>query len=320
VRWMLALVVACALARPSWGDPVPLSVRLKWLHQAQFAGFYAAADDGLYMKEGLDVTLHAGGLDFPSIQMVASGSDQVGLTAADQFLTARSKGVPVVAIAVLLRKNPMVFFHRKGAVTGGAKGWAGKKVGVKIGGTEELNYRATLRAQGVDAGSLEEVPVKYDLAPFLSGRVDVWPGYAFNEPLLARAKGAEVEMLLAADLGVPIFTDVLFTTEAQLARDRASIVKFLRATLAGWDRVLANPARAADLALARNDKLDRAHQLAGFAAMVPFVKPDDKPVGAMDAAGWEAVQKILVDEGRLSEPVDISKSIDIKLLDEARVR
>ena len=75
-------------------------LRLKWLNQAQFAGFYVAKEKGYYKAEGLDVNIQPGGPDFPAVQMVTGGNEQFGVTGADQILIARSKGVPVVALAV----------------------------------------------------------------------------------------------------------------------------------------------------------------------------------------------------------------------------
>jgi NitT/TauT family transport system substrate-binding protein len=90
-----------------------VSVRLKWFNQAQFAGFYVAKEKGFYEEAGLDVALNPGGPDFPAIQMVAGGAEQFGVTGADQVLVGRDKGVPVVAIAALYRKNPFVLFSLK---------------------------------------------------------------------------------------------------------------------------------------------------------------------------------------------------------------
>src|SRR5918994_1718112 len=70
-----------------------VTLRLKWLHQAQFAGFYTADQKGFYEKNGIDVTINPGGVDFPAVQMVASGSEHFGVTGADQILIAREKGV-----------------------------------------------------------------------------------------------------------------------------------------------------------------------------------------------------------------------------------
>ena len=87
-----------------------VTVRLKWFNQAQFAGFYVAQEKGYYKAVGLDVNIQPGGPDFPAVQMVTGGNEQFGVTGADQILIARSKGVPVVALAVIYRRNPFVLF------------------------------------------------------------------------------------------------------------------------------------------------------------------------------------------------------------------
>src|SRR6266853_2288856 len=139
-----------------------VTVRLKWFHQAQFAGFYVAKEKGYYKSAGLNVDIQPGGPDFPAIQMIAGGSEQFGVTGADQILIARSKGVPVVAIAVIYRENPFVLFSLKKSGITKAVQFSGKNIGLKIGGSEELIYRAVLKSAGIDKGSLHEMPVKFD--------------------------------------------------------------------------------------------------------------------------------------------------------------
>src|SRR5258707_9512575 len=87
-----------------------VTVRLKWFHQAQFAGFYVAKEKGYYKSAGLNVDIQPGGPDFPAIQMITGGNEQFGVTGADQILIARSKGVPVVAPAATFRRNPFALF------------------------------------------------------------------------------------------------------------------------------------------------------------------------------------------------------------------
>src|ERR1700757_1830537 len=111
-----------------------VTLRLKWFHQAQFAGFYVAKEKDFYKSAGLNVDIQPGGPDFPAIQMVAGGNEQFGVTGADQILVARDKGVPVVALAVIYRKNPFVLFAlTKSGIDKPAK-FTGKNIGVKIGG------------------------------------------------------------------------------------------------------------------------------------------------------------------------------------------
>src|ERR1700691_5818620 len=142
----LVLTGLCAAAHA--GDAV--TVRLKWYNQAQFAGFYVAQAKGFYKAAGLDVIIQPGGPDFPAVQMVAGGNEQFGVTGADQILIARSKGVPVVALAVIYRRNPFVLFSLQKSGIKTPADWAGKKVGVKIGGNEELIYRAVMPKPGIE--------------------------------------------------------------------------------------------------------------------------------------------------------------------------
>src|SRR5437870_4365132 len=109
---LFSVILACVLnvllpgcQRKSAEAKHEVSLRLKWLHQAQFAGFYFAKEAGLYSDKGVDVVLRPGGIDYPAIQMVASGSDLFGVTGADQILIAREKGIPVVAVACIFRKS-----------------------------------------------------------------------------------------------------------------------------------------------------------------------------------------------------------------------
>src|SRR3981081_1575281 len=112
--WVLRSI-GLALLCSSWahGPSGAVTRRLKWFNQAQFAGYYVAREKGFYQEAGLDVSIQPGGPDFPAVQMVAGGNEQFGVTGADQILVARGKGVPVVAVAVLYRKNPFVLFALK---------------------------------------------------------------------------------------------------------------------------------------------------------------------------------------------------------------
>src|ERR1700756_3725470 len=172
-----------------------VTLRLKWFHQAQFAGFYVAKEKDFYKSVGLNVDIQPGGPDFPAIQMVSGGNEQFGVTGADQILIARSKGVPVVALAVIYRRNPFVLFSLAKSGIKTPADWVGKKVGVKIGGNEELIYRAVLAKAGIDKAKLSEIPVKFDMTPLLAGAIDVWPGYLINEVLEAKEKGFDANVI-----------------------------------------------------------------------------------------------------------------------------
>ena len=300
---LLVLSGFCAAAHAA--DAV--TVRLKWYNQAQFAGFYVAQEKGFYKSAGLDVNIQPGGPDFPAIQMVAGGNEQFGVTGADQILIARSKGVPVVALAVIYRRNPFVLFSLAKSGIKGPKDWVGKKVGVKIGGNEELIYRAVLAKAGIDKSQITEIPVKFDMTPLLAGSIDVWPGYLINEVLEAKEKGFAVNVVYPSDYGIDLYADTLFTTERMLKEKPDVVRRFVAATLKGWNAAIAAPQDAAKITVKYGDKLTYAHELAMMKASVPLLKPDGKPVGSMDAAAWGSIQKLLLAAGFQKKPVDIAK-------------
>jgi NitT/TauT family transport system substrate-binding protein len=253
------------------------------------------------------VNIQPGGPDFPAIQMIAGGNEQFGVTGADQILIARSKGVPVVAVAVFYRRDPFVLFSLAKSGIKTPADWVGKKVGVKIGGNEELIYRAVLAKAGIDKSKLTEIPVKFDMTPLLAGAVDVWPGYLINEVLEAKEKGFAVNVVYPSDYGIELYADTLFTTE-QMLKNKPDIVHgFVDATLEGWNAAIAAPEDAAKITVQYGNKLTYAHELAMMNASVPLLRPDTKPVGYMDAAAWSSAQKLLLAAGFQKQSVDISK-------------
>jgi NitT/TauT family transport system substrate-binding protein len=312
VTSIVALVLSGMLCAAGAEDAVTL--RLKWFHQAQFAGFYVAKEKEFYKSAGLNVDIQPGGLDFPAIQMVTGGNEQFGVTGADQILIARSKGVPVVALAVIFRRNPFVLFSLAKSGIKAPADYVGKNIGVKIGGNEELIYRAVLSKAGVDKANLNEIPVKFDISPLLAGTVDVWPGYLINEVLAAKEKGFDVNVVSPPDYGIDLYADTLFTTEKMLQEKPDVVRKFVTATLKGWSAAIAAPEEAAQITVKYGTKLTYDHELAMMKASLPLLQPDAQPVGWMDAANWTATQKLLVDGGFQKKPMDIGKAYTIEFL------
>lgn len=308
--FLLPLILGVTIAGAHAADSV--TVRLKWYHQAQFAGFYMSQAKGYYKSAGLDVNIQPGGPDFPAIQMVAGGNEQFGVTGADQILIARSKGVPVVAVAVIYRQNPFVLFSLAKSGIKTPADWVGKKVGVKIGGDEELIYRAVLAKAGIDKSKLTEIPVKFDMTPFLTGAIDVWPGYLINEALTAKEKGFAINIVYPSHYGINLYADTLFTTEAMLKEKPAVVRRFVAATLKGWRAAIAAPKEAAKVTVKIGNKLTLAHEYAMMEASVKLLRPDAEPLGWMDAAAWRAMQKMLLAAGFQKRAVDVAKAFTTK--------
>lgn len=319
---VVAVAAAIAGAVAIWTAKTPseaatITVRLKWHHQAQSAGFYVAKEQGYYAREGLHVQLQAGGLEAPAIQLVASGSEEFGVAGADQILLARAKGVPVVGLAVIYRESPMILFAKADAGIRSPADFVGRRVGVKYGGNEEFTYRALLDATGVDVARIQEVPVRYDMGPFFRGEIDVWPGYVINEPILAEEHGLKVALIRPRDYGLALYGDTIFTTETILRQRPQLIEAFLRATLRGWQHAMTDVDSAVRATLAVGANLDDRHERRMMEASVPLIRPDNHPVGWMDADGWQKLHALLLKHGLLAKPLHVESAFSTAALERA---
>ncbi|MCM3203707.1 ABC transporter substrate-binding protein [Paenibacillus illinoisensis] len=313
-RWsrksLLIVMSVCLLALTACGsNDVPSSasedgesgelkkvvLRLKWVHQAQFAGFYTAVEKGFYKEAGLDVEIRPGGADFPSVQMIASGAEQFGVTGADQILMAREKGVPVKALSAIYRKTPFVLFSLKDSGITKMEDLVGQKIGVKLGGNEELTYRAMVKNAGIDGTKVEEMPAKYDLSPLLSGQVKAWPGYVINEVLAVQEQGNEVNIIEPNDYDINFYADTLFTTEDIIERDPEMVKSFVQASMKGWSYAIENPEEAAEFGLKYGDKLTIDHEVSMMNASIPLLEPENLPLGKMESEAWDVLQQNLID-------------------------
>ena len=135
---LLAATALTGLA--GWGTPAaaaePLTLQLKWVTQAQFAGYYVAAAKGFYKDAGLDVTIKAGGPDINPTQVIAAGGADVIVDWMPSALASREKGVPLVNIAQVFQKSGMMLTCRKDANIKDPKDFKGNTLGVWFSGNE----------------------------------------------------------------------------------------------------------------------------------------------------------------------------------------
>lgn len=293
-------------------EPDRISVQLKWLHDAQFAGLYVAEQHGLYESEGLEVVLLPGGVSVDEIEAVASGKHAFGIVDASALLRSREQGVSVVAIAVIYRIYPSVYFALTESGIRQPADFIGKRV---IVNPNDVVLPAMLARAGVSIEQIEPVEPTYDMSAFFSGEVDVWSGYLTNQALAAREAGYEINIIYSDDYGVSVYGDTLITTEALLESNPDLVVRFLRATLNGWRWAIENPALAAPLALEYDSGLDVQHQVNMMLASVPLIHTGEGPIGWMEDAVWQGMHDILVEYGSLTGTTDIETAYTMESLE-----
>ena len=219
-------------------------MQLKWLHQAQFAGLYAADRNGYYAAEGLKVNLIQGG---PSVDLekgVLEGTAQFGVDGADALMTPRANGNPVRAIAVIYRRSPLVFMTFADSGITKPQDFAGKTVQADTGA---ITLHAMLANVGISSGQYHEVNLGTDLRPFYSGQVQVWNAYIYNEVLMAQSQGYKVNIIYPDDYGIHFYSDTLYSTDKYITANPDLVLRFLRATLKGWTYAVEHPSEVGAL-------------------------------------------------------------------------
>lgn len=322
--WLVLVVVAGCAGSPQPATVIPsaatgessqltsVSMRLQWIPQYQFAGYIVAKVKGYYEEEGLDVTLNPGSPDFVPLPLVVSGADTFGSTGADTIFLAHERGIEVVALATIFQTSPVAFMVHSDAGISHPQDFVGHTVGVSYGDNVETEYRALLAATDVNRSQIDEVPMQFNLEPFLSRRVDVWPVYATDQPDLAREQGAEVDLITARDYGVVLMGDVLFTTKDYVEQNPGITRAFVHATLRGWEYALTNVDETVQLIADYNEQLSLEHlrfEAQETQKLVQYGAGEHCP-GWNDRQRWLAERDLLLELDLLSSAIPYEQAVE----------
>jgi len=254
MKKLMAGAVAATLAATTgaWAQD-SVRMQLKWVTQAQFAGYYVAEAMGYYDEENLDVTILPGGPDIAPEQVIAGGGADVITTWMPAALAARERGVPLVNIAQPFKGQGLSFVCRKDMGVETTADFPGKTLGVWFFGNEYPFY-AWMAALGLstDGGDdgVEVLKQAFDVEALLNGQaacISVMTYNEYGQVLDAGLTPDQLTFFSYADQGVRVMEDGLYVLESAL-EDPAfadKMVRFVRATMKGWKYAEENPAEAA---------------------------------------------------------------------------
>src|ERR1017187_396608 len=294
-----------------------VSLRLQWIHQAQFAGFYVAKEKGFYREQNIDLTIRPGGIGFNVPTLVALEKEDFGIWVADQVLSSfdREK-MPIRAIGTVYSRSLAGFMVRESSGILTPKDFVGKTVGVLHGFDTESIFLELLDRFHVDRSSIKEYPATYNIVPFLHGDVDVWPAYVINEPLSAKENHVEVRVLDPDEFGVHFYSDTLVVNEATLRNKSSLVERFLEASERGWRSALSHTDEAVDIVLRFDPSLNRGHELAMLNALAPYIRSTD-PLFGMDPKVWESMAEVLYRQKQISDTSSYLRLNDFTIANEA---
>jgi NitT/TauT family transport system substrate-binding protein len=292
-----------------------LTLQLKWVTQAQFAGYYVAKEKGFYDEVDLDVTILPGGPDIAPPQVIAGGGADVIIEWMPAALASREKGVPLVNIAQIFKRSGMMLTCLKETGIEGPDDFPGSTLGVWFFGNE-YPFLSWMSQLGIptDGGPDGVTVLKqgFNVDPLLQKQADCISTMTYNEYWQVIDAGLTPEDLVVfkyEDQGVATLEDGLYVLESSL-EDEAMVdrlARFLEASIRGWEYAAEHPDEAADIVL-ENDETGaqtEKHQRRMMGEINKLVGSGEQGIGFLDPADYQRTVDVLLAGG--SDPV-ISKA------------
>ena len=255
---MIAATAAFALPLATAHAADKVTIQLKWVAQAQFAGYFVAKDKGFYKDAGLDVTINPGGPDVAPPQVIAGGGADVVVDWMPSALASREKGVPLVNISQTFKHTGLELVCRKDTGIKKPEDLKGKTVGIWYGGNEYpfLNWMSKLdyKTDG-SPGGVKILKQGFNVDPILQKQADCVSAMTYNEYWQVIDGGFKPSDLVVFNYekeGVATMEDGLWVMEAKLKDPAfvAKMAKFVKASMKGWDYAKAHEDEAVKIILA----------------------------------------------------------------------
>ncbi|MEW8296048.1 MAG: EAL domain-containing protein [Candidatus Thiodiazotropha sp.] len=276
-----------------------VELQLKWKHQFQFAGYYAALEKGYYREAGLDVRIREHGGERSPLDVLLDGDAEFAVTSADVAIS-RARGYPVVALAAIYQHSPYALLVRVDSGIQTVSDLAGKRI--MLGqGWQDAALQAMLLRGGLGATAFQRLESNFDATSLLRDEVDAFNAYVTDQGYLLREVGVEPHFIMPMDYGLDFYGDVLVTRESEIAENPQRVEAFRLATLAGWNYALTHAEEIVDLILEKYNTqgMSREHLLYEATMSQQLIEPLLVEIGYMNPERWEHIKSIFVELGFL---------------------
>lgn len=280
-------------------------LQLKWFHQFQFAGYYAAKEKGFYNEAGLDVEIKERDLKYNNIDEVIKGNAQYGI--ADSILILyRLKQQPVVIISPIFQHSPSVFISLKKNNISSIYELNNKDILFYPNDTDGFSLLAMIKKFDLNVNLTRE-RYKNDYIKLINNEVDLIPAYITNEPFLLKEKGYDVNIINPSNYGFDIYGDMLFTNEDEAKSNPNRVIKFRDATLKGWKYALENKEEIIQIINEKYSKEKSIEHLRYEAnAIDSLINKDITPLGYLDEGRIRYISEMYKYYGLTESKIDLN--------------
>lgn len=306
-----AVLVACSTGAPPTasesgadGELTPVTLQLQWFAQGQFAGYYAAVDQGFYEAAGLDVTITEGGADIVPQTVLADGAADFAIAWVPKALASREQGAMITDVAQIFQRSGTLQVSFADAGIDSVDDLAGKNVG-SWGFGNEFELFAALTEAGLDPMTdVTLVQQAFDMSGLLSGDIDAAQAMTYNEyaQLLETVDPETGELYTADDftaldwndVGTAMLQDAIWASSDRLEDPefQETTVAFIKASIEGWIYARDNPEEAAQIVVDSGSQLGASHQLWMVNEINRLVWPSPDGIGMIDEDAWAQTVEI----------------------------
>jgi NitT/TauT family transport system substrate-binding protein len=280
------------------GGLTPVTLQLQWVAQAQFAGYYAAVDQGYYEDEGLDVEIVEGGPDIVPQDVLSSGDVDYAISWVPKVLGSIEQGAGITDVAQIFERSATTQISFKDAGITSPADFAGKNVG-SWGFGNEWELFAGMQADDVALDDINLVQQAFDMNAFLAGDIDAAQAMTYNEyaQVLETVNPETGELFTPDDLdvvdwndiGTAMLQDAIWAQTDQLEDEAYAeqTAAFVKASIKGWVFARDNPEQAAEIVTAAGSQLGTSHQLWMTNEVNKLIWPSTDGIGMVDQAAWD---------------------------------
>ncbi len=281
-----------------------VTIRLQWVTQTQFAGFYVAKSKGFYKDYGLDVSIEEGGYALSNIRSVKEGAEEFGCRWASDLLPYYQD---LIIIANIFKNNGLLLVSKKERNIKNIHNLIKKRLSIWFIGNE-LQLLSLLDKFHISNRQVEVIPQKFDLSQFYNDEVDAISAMSFNELLILNKNGypnEKLNILDYKDYGYDFLGDCIFTSKSYLKNHPDVCQAFVQASIKGWEYSLEHPEEAAKIVVnqSKNMKLDYAHQLSQLNAVHKLIISNQYPIGFTPLKDIQKLIELFYKNGILTDEI-----------------